>query len=211
MDISERIKQRMSALELRAVDVVRLTGVSKGTVSQWLNGIAKPGGKNIIALSKALGCQPDWLLFGKDAPIQNTTPSNVIPGPDIKGEYPLISWVQAGAWAAIYEENLAESVRYPCPVACSDSTFVLRVLGISMQPTFNEGELIFVDPEAEIANGKYVVARLDDENEATFKQLVIEGERKFLKPANPNWPEQLIPINGNCTIVGVVVFAGRIF
>lgn len=56
---------------------------------------------------------------------------------------------------------------------------------------------------------KYVVARLDDENEAAFKQLIIEGEHNFLKAANSVWPAPIQGINGNCTIVGMVIFVGR--
>jgi SOS-response transcriptional repressor LexA len=80
-----------------------------------------------------------------------------------------------------------------------------------MSPLFNEGELIFIDPDVEPTNGKYVIARLDGENEATFKQLIIESGHKFLKAANPNWPTQIQPINGDCTIVGVVISAMRLF
>jgi len=68
--------------------------------------------------------------------------------------------------------------------------------------------LIFVDPEAECIYGSYVVTRLDD-NQATFKQLIIENGHKFPRIASPNWPEQLIPINGNFTLVGKVIFTGK--
>lgn len=43
---------------------------------------------------------------------------------------------------------------------------------------------------------------LSDTNEATFKKLVIDAGRKYLKPLNPNY--RTIEINGNCEIVGVV-------
>jgi len=199
----------MAALNLRAVDVVKATGVSKGTVSQWLNGIAKPGGKNIIIVAKVLQCDPEWLLSGKGS--ASTEPSNVEAGPELQGLYPVISWVQAGDWSAIHEIHPDDAEHYPCPVKCSDNTFLLKVRGQSMAGTFNENELIFVDPEVEPINGKYVVARLEDDNEATLKQLIIEGGHKFLKASNPAWPTQIQPINGNCTIVGVVIFAGRLF
>ena len=80
--------------------------------------------------------------------------------------------------------------------------------GVNLRPKFDEGDFIFVDPEAECIHDSCVVARLDD-NQATFKQLIIENGHKFLKAANPNWPEQLIPINGNCTLVGKVIFTGK--
>jgi len=41
--------------------------------------------------------------------------------------------------------------------------------------------------------------------------LVIEQDIKYLKPANPNWPEQITPIKENCTIVGTVIFSGKCF
>ena len=80
-----------------------------------------------------------------------------------------------------------------------------------MEPVFREGDLIFVDPMAESHHGSYIVARLDAQNEATFKQLIIEQGKQYLKPANPSWPEQIIPITSECSIVGTVVFAGKIF
>lgn len=210
MSIASRIKARMDEKKLRAVDLVKLTGVSKGTVSQWLNDIAKPRGENLLKLADALACKVDWLLLGKGLRDVDLIP-NVEPGPEIKGHYPLISWVQAGAWSAIFEIDVLEAESFPCPVKCSSQTFVLSVQGISMEPVFREGDLIFVDPLAESHHGSYIVARLEDQNEATFKQLIIEQGKKYLKPANPNWPEQIIPITSDCSIVGTVVFAGKIF
>jgi len=58
-------------------------------------------------------------------------------------------------------------------------------------------------------HGKYVVVRLDDSNEATFKQLVIEGGRKYLKALNPDWPDRIIEVNVKATICGVIVFKGQ--
>lgn len=210
MHISERIKQRMTELDIRAVDISKTLKVSKGAVSQWLNGTAKPSGENLFRLSGLLKCSQEWLISGKGEPEAQLV-RDTAPGPEFKKKLPLISWVQAGAWSTIVEKHPSQALHYPCPVACSDRSFVLEVQGISMEPQFRNGDLIFVDPESEWRNGSFVVARLDSEDEATFKQLIIEGGHKYLKPLNPNWPEQIIPINGNCTIVGVVVFAGRAF
>lgn len=179
-------------------------GVKPPAVTQWETDKTKLSGENLLIVAKELGVSPDYIVHGGDM-----DQANVTTGPDIRGQYPLISWVAAGAWSDISEIHPAEATLYPCPVKCSRQTFVLRVQGISMEPLFRDGDLIFVDPQAEWRHGAYVVARLDDHNEATFKQLIIEGGQKYLKPVNPNWPEQVIAINGNCTIVGPVVFTGR--
>ena len=205
MNISDRIAKRMRDLKLRSVDIVKLTGVSKGTVSQWVNGVANPGGENLHKLAIILKCDVTWLLYGKgDNPPSNSNILNV----DVKGKYPLISMVQAGSWSSIDEIDCNDAVFLPCPVSCSSQTFILRVAGISMEPRFKDGDLIYVDPLVEATNKKYVVARLEDKNEATFKQLIIEGEHRALKPLNENWIEKIIPINENTSIVGVVVYVG---
>lgn len=184
-----------------------------GNISRLERGLQGFSTSMLEKISAALGV-PVAAFFESEqpaAPKEGATKSNVVAGPEIKGKFPLISWVAAGAWHDITEIHPSEAPLYPCPVNCSDKTFVLRVQGISMEPLFRDGDLIFIDPEAEWRHGSYVVARLDDHNEATFKQLVIESGQKYLKPVNPNWPEQIIPINGNCTIVGPVVFSGRAF
>ena len=78
-----------------------------------------------------------------------------------------------------------------------------------MEPRFTEGELIFVAPDREPYNGAFVVVRLDEAQQATFKQLVIESGRRYLRPLNERWPDPIIEINGNATLCGVVVFQGR--
>jgi len=138
--------------------------------------------------------------------------SNVAPGPEIFGLRPLVSWVQAGNWGSIVGALTKEEAQdwRPSPVKSSGQAFFLEVRGESMEnpvgePTFSDGDLILVDPEVEAHNGSLVVVRLDDEQEATFKQLVIEGDRKYLKALNPSWPERIIQVNGSATICGVVI------
>ena len=206
MDIAKRVKERRKVLGLTQYQLADLVGTAQTSIQKIERGDTK-NPRNIEALARALECTPEFLQFG--IPDNKDINSNIAPGPTIKNTAPLISWVQAGAWSEITEIKAYDAERFMCPVNCSDLTFVLKVQGISMEPKFDEGDLIFVDPEAECIHGSYVVARLDDDNQATFKQLIIEGGHKFLKAANPNWPEQLIPINGNCTLVGKVIFTGK--
>lgn len=210
MDLGKRVEKRRVQLGMTQAQLGLIAGLAQNSIHNIESGETKRPRK-IDALAQALNCTPEYLLFGigeiqSDAKNIN---NNVVPGPAIKATAPLISWVQAGAWSEISEIKAYDAERFMCPVNCSDLTFVLKVQGISMEPKFDEGDLIFVDPEAECIHGSYVVARLDDDNQATFKQLIIENGYKFLKAANPNWPEQLIPINGNCTLVGKVIFTGK--
>lgn len=152
------------------------------------------------------------LITAQPGDVRNTLGEiNIEPGPDKKGEYPLISWVQAGAWEQIVDNFAPGDAEdwFDSPVKVSSNSFYLRVRGESMYDpadhrSFRDGEIILVDPEANAENGSNVIVRLDDESEATFKQLVIEGEKKYLKALNPTWPNRIFEVNGNATICGVV-------
>jgi SOS-response transcriptional repressor LexA len=132
-------------------------------------------------------------------------------GPDLRNLHPIISWVQAGTWRDIadgYQSHAGDEL-LPCPVTCSQDSYVLRVHGISMEPKFHDGDFIFVDPHVEPVSGKYVVVILEDTAEATFKQLIIEGGHQYLKALNPEWPNRITEVNQNARVCGVVVFKGE--
>lgn len=179
----------------------------KSYISQLMSGKASFGEKAARRIERDYGMSDGHL---------DSFDENTEPGPDILGRVPLISWVQAGAWSEIID-NLSPGDAeewLPCPVSHSPNTFVLRVRGESMfnphgRPSFQDGDLIFVDPERPAEHGSLVVVRLDDAKEATFKKLVIEGEHRYLRALNPAWPEPMMQVNGNATICGVVIFKGE--
>jgi SOS-response transcriptional repressor LexA len=78
-----------------------------------------------------------------------------------------------------------------------------------MEPRFYNGDFIFVDPDIVAESGKYVVVKLEDADEAMFRQLIIEGGRKYLKALNPDWPERIFELDDTTRICGVVVFKGE--
>jgi len=115
---------------------------------------------------------------------------------------PLISWVQAGDWAeAVEYQEVAQFVYATRP--CGPHTFALTIHGDSMEPEFREGDIIVVDPAVQHRNGSFIVAK-NGSNEATFKQLVMDGDNVFLKPLNSRYP--IKDMTGiEFRIIGVVV------
>lgn len=70
--------------------------------------------------------------------------------------------------------------------SCGNEPFALRVIGDSMEPEFEDGHIIIIDPEGVVENGSYVLATHDEEY--IFRQLLIENEKYFLKPLNTTYP-----------------------
>ena len=206
MSFSERLISRMNTLGVKGSELARQLGTGRASVSHWRTGQVVPSSENLLKLSKALRCNARWLASGVGTPEGNV---ELELGPDLRGKAPLISWVQAGKWKEIDMESLRQSdtVFYQHTANVSDESFALRVKGDSMTSfsggkSIPEGSVIIVDPNVPAEHGKVVVARLEDSDEATLKQLVIDGGAKYLKPFNNSYPT--LPINGNCTIIGVV-------
>lgn len=79
--------------------------------------------------------------------------------------------------------------------------FALRVLGDMMEPEFEHGCIIIVDPEGMVKDGCFVVANHNDE--FFFRQLKIDDGRYLLKCLNHAYDE-VVEIAGLTAIHGVV-------
>ncbi|MCS2172770.1 helix-turn-helix domain-containing protein [Scandinavium sp. TWS1a] len=125
------------------------------------------------------------------------------------GKYPVISSVQAGSWCEAVEAYSLKDIDIwlESDAHIQGDAFWLLVDGDSMTApaglSIPEGTFVLFDTGREPINGSLVIAKLSDSNEATFKKLVIDGGQKYLKGLNPQWP--LVPINGNCRIIGVAI------
>lgn len=199
---------------------LRSVGVDKSpqAISKWLNGDAIAEADSMVAICSWLKVRREWLEYGVLPKAQNgdrnvqrlpeRNESNVGEITRQFGKVPLISWVQAGAWCeANFDQHDGESW-LSCPVPISGSGYALKVLGDSMTNpgpgrSYPTGCIIFVDPEAETKTGDRVIARVPRTNEATFKILVEDAGRQFLRPINPQYP--IIDITEETHICGKVV------
>ena len=211
MSIGQRISKLMLDMDVSNAKLARMIGVSRPTIGNWIEGKSAPTGENLTNLANALKVDPNWLMSGKESQARfdnNVDVSQKIPfdGRPI----PVISWVAAGSFEPI-ETVLrdAEVDEYLPPIKeCGRNGYGLIVTGISMSPKFEPEDRIYVNPDFQVIDlktGDLVIVSCAGDNEATFKQLIIEGTTKYLKPLNPKWDEQIIKLTEDCRLVGKVV------
>jgi SOS-response transcriptional repressor LexA len=204
-------KARMKDVGMTQERLAESLGKTQGAIGHWLNGRRDPSIEEIASLMKVIGLKE--LVLNSDGTVNDSDASNVTnPRPYINAKrFPLISWVSAGQWCeAVESYSLNEIEKWPETTShADDRSFWLEVRGDSMtSPTglsIPEGMIILVDPSIEPSSGRLVVAKLETENEATFKRYIVDAGNKYLKPLNPAY--SMIPINGNCRIVGTVIEA----
>lgn len=65
----ERLREAMAIREKKQVDLVRETGIDKGSISNYLSGRYEPKQEAIYKLAKALDVSEMW-LWGYDVPME---------------------------------------------------------------------------------------------------------------------------------------------
>ncbi|CAJ0999118.1 LexA family protein [Sodalis praecaptivus] len=205
--IGDRLKRIREQVGLSQAQLAKLCGwASQSRIANYEKGARGIGADDALILSKILKVSPGELLFGEQSTVVTTQAQ--LP------EYPLLSWVQAGAFTetdgAFTEENAICWV--PTVKSASERAFWLEVHGDSMtspigsRPSFPEGMLILVDPDKTVGSGELCVMYLEESGSATFKKYLEDAGIRFLKPLNPQYP--LINLGKNeCKFVGKVIDA----
>lgn len=66
---ADRIKDAMKLRDMRQADLVKTTGISKGSLSSYISGRYVPKQNNVYLIAKALDVNEAWLM-GADVPMQ---------------------------------------------------------------------------------------------------------------------------------------------
>jgi SOS-response transcriptional repressor LexA len=189
--------------------LAKKSGVAQSTIGRILRREVNPQSGNLERIAKAFRMSLAELAeMGQDRE-RVTDPTDALKWIERPTRVALISWAQVGSFAdATNDPQPSDGEEWmPRPKHSGDRTFALRVRGESMEPGYQHGDIIFVDPEVAPKHGRDVVARLADSSDVVFKRLVVEGQFQYLKPANPNWPDKIIEISAcpGARIIGVVV------
>jgi len=210
MKWNELAKIRMRDMGIGQEKLAEHLGITKGAVSHWLNARREPSLEDIAKIMRYLGLKE--FVVNHDGTIAPSGSMNNVDGykPYVPGNrYPVLSKVQAGAWAEACEPYTLKEIDLwlESDANTQGEGFWLEVDGDSMTAPMGlsipAGTFVLFDTGREPINGSLVVAKLVDDNESTFKKLVIDGSQKYLKGLNPQWP--MVPINGNCRIIGVAI------
>lgn len=184
MKMSEKLKNRMDELNIRATELARRSGASKSSVSQWLNSDARPSSRFLPELCRILQVDPEWFIDGVRESAALYTSADV----------PKRYYVPLYTWADIAPAHDDDHYAHPrptemilSPFEMSTKAFAMAVEGDAMEPDYKEGELILVDPG--------VIAEHNDDAIVIcynlgiyFRRVQFTREGDFMLALNPHHP-----------------------
>jgi transcriptional regulator with XRE-family HTH domain len=201
MNIGKRIKELRKSREWTQADLAKRSFISRGRIAQLeSNPVAEVKGASLVSLANAFGCSieqllsTDELVLLADLKLQSVTK-----------KVPLIGWESLKSI-----ENKAFLLECSnwigCPYDLSKNSFVLEVQDELMTSihgrSYPIGALIFVDTEREPKAGERVIAIDTVTMSAVFREYVISGSAKYLKPLNDRYPIE--DFQQSTSIIGVV-------
>lgn len=171
----------------RQVTLAKMFGVSQKGASKWLEGETYPDLQRIAVIAKKLNVNVEWLAYG-------TGVINIesIPGSGKSGwkRVPVVSWNEAGEFEK-YKPSLDADWVWT-DVETGSRSYALRVCDDSMEPRYEQGAIVIVDPDRVPVHRNIVIIKWRQSNTTTCAQLLIDGPNRYLKPHNPNYNTILI-------------------
>lgn len=199
MSVGSRIRKAREAKGLSPANLGKAIGVSRTTIENWEKDTHHPTPKQVPKLISALGMRPsEFNRYGAGGvgPVGPTAKKQVL--------VPLIAWsdlrlIQAGklSMAGVRKPRLVE--------AAAAESVALQVNDNSMEPTFREGERVFIDPGINPQENDYVVARLASGEHLLRRYLLRRSGAFDLVAENPDFQTLTVNSAVRAEIVGVVV------
>lgn len=216
-----RIRYARKERGMSVSELAKRAGIAPSTLYDLERGDSK-GSARLHAIARILGYSADWLdnEKGPEKPAAINEEharygDNFAPPSAPVRMLPIVAFANAGNFQEVidsFEPGDADNY-YPAPpgVALSNSAYWTTVSGFSMKnpnggQSFPPGTMILVEPEDKSPpNGSFVIARLPDTHEATFKRLNYEDGLFHLEPLNPQY--KIITVDQPLEIIGTIHYA----
>lgn len=123
-------------------------------------------------------------------------------------QVPLITWQEAKEWHQMVNEyqpnHLNQMIATTAKVG--PLAFALEVQSDNMESapgiSFPRKSIIVADSEQVATHNSFIVVNAGNDTQASIKQLVTDGNKRYLKPLNPRYP--IVEFTVNTVVYGVI-------
>ncbi|HEM5157610.1 helix-turn-helix transcriptional regulator [Streptococcus suis] len=225
MDVGARIKQRRQQIEMSADELANKTGVSRATIYRYEKGdIEKVGPEVLKEIAAALRTSPSFLMGWDDKVSESTEIQSIFSNLNSQNKKKVIDFatilldkqnrkpiqmttvyitgfVSAGN-GVIQDDYVDAEITIPTNEVPDDFDSVAKVIGESMAPKIQDGDLLFIKNTPQIDYNDLAVFQVNGEN--FVKQLKNNG-KPYLKSLNPDYDDVILSEDDDIRTIGEVV------
>lgn len=170
---------------LKDADVVKATGITKSTFSDWKSGRSKPKQDKLQKIADFFEVSLDYLTTGEDI-TASISLSNIFPI-ELK-RFPMLGEIACGTPKYTNEDR--ES--YVMAGTNIKADFCLKASGDSMvNARILDGDIVFIQQQDMVENGEIAAVVVNNGSEATLKRLFYYQDKGLLilKAENPAYED----------------------
>ncbi|HHW38279.1 MAG TPA: helix-turn-helix domain-containing protein [Bacillales bacterium] len=204
--ISDNITRLRTARGWTQLKLSEKSGISKSTLSDYINcrTLISPG--NVEKLSEAFGVPKSEI----DPSFKQTEekPTNLIPIAPMTVPVPILGTIACED--PLLDEQNFKGYRYESPDTLpSGNVFYLETKGDSMEPTIPDGSHVLIREQPEVEYGQIAAVLVNGDIEATLKRVRKQGDYIMLMPDNPIHSPIIVDENNPARIIGKAVRVTR--
>ncbi|EMC0230895.1 helix-turn-helix domain-containing protein [Staphylococcus pseudintermedius] len=228
----DRLKQIMSERKISQSELSRRTGIGRNSISDYLNGKYEAKQDKVFELAKVLNVNEAWLMgfdISKNREIENSITSiydkltpprqkrvldfaneqlneqsnkvlHINSHNVISEEVAVYGYASAGTGETLID-GVEFTTQYNGHIPNHD--FALQVNGDSMEPLFEDKEIIFVDKTKQINSGQIGIFVID--GEAYLKKVFISDKGIRLVSLNSKYPDLHFDSSHDIKVAGKVI------
>lgn len=185
--LSSNLKKLLFAKNLKPTGLSKLTNVSQPTIQRIVSGTsARPHVSSLQPIAEYFSISVEQLLGEKPISFLEESEKLDLDVASKVKHIPLLSWSQVDEWLEKHTEVTDYEQYVYIDKTADDHAFALRTKDASMEPLFPTGTLLIFDPKKSYADRGYVLVKLAETNNLIFRQLLLDGADKFIKPLSPD-------------------------
>lgn len=200
-----RLSQAVKNAGIRGpAHLAKLTGLNRVTIGAYMRGSRAASLEACVAMAQALDVSPTWLHGGREHKADKTImgmANKYLPSPQSAknrldsesnpdtiraSRIPLYSAALAGPDGSVsIGASFMEMIESPSILASVPDSYAVRILGESMMPRYEPGEIVYVHPRMPVRKGDYILAQVSEDGAdghvmGYVKRLISIDERKLV-------------------------------
>ena len=185
-ECSDRILAAVKKADLSYSELSKRTNIPKSALQRYATGeTEKIPIDRIESIAQAVGVSTQYLMGWEDNP---TPPSNLISFDDMQFvKIPVVGRVAAGI-GCLAENNIVDYEPIEAKDVQDGEDYVfLRVMGDSMYPKFEDGDLALIRCQTSVDSGSFAGVIIDNAD-GVIKRVVYDKDFIELQSVNPMYP-----------------------
>lgn len=206
--IGENISKLMESCGIDATELAEQTGLPNSTISRLrssspecspnLSSLIPIADFFCISISQLIGEEPINKIHTKFKP--NKIKRSYIP---VLNSETILQYLNS--------KDEIETPLVSIDHSVSEKTFAYFLQGNAMEPHFPDKSLLIIDPSLEIENLDHILVIPSGKKLPIFRQVLIDGEEKYIRALNPAFNEFIKLTPDSHTIIGVMIESRRNF